>query len=146
MREAVIAAMKGADALVMAAAVSDFAPAKPARGKLPRSAAGLALELKATPDILSEVRKRYPTKYLVGFALETSGGVARGREKMKRKGLDMIAVNNPLRQGSEFGSDRNAVTLLTPRGAATTLDLRPKREIAREMLLRIAKALAARKR
>jgi len=90
------------------------------------------------------VRKKFPKKLLVGFALETEDatkGVARGREKLKRKGLDLIAVNNPLRKGSEFGSDRNDVTLLAKKGADVPLGLRPKREIAREILLRVAAAL-----
>lgn len=141
MRDAVMEAMKSADALVMAAAVSDFTPAKPAKGKIPRAAAGLALELKATPDILKVVRERYPRKHLVGFALETEGGLARGREKLKKKGLDLIAVNNPLKRGSEFGSDRNDVTLIAAGGATTRLGLRPKREVAREILNRVAKSL-----
>ncbi|HEU4725031.1 MAG TPA: bifunctional phosphopantothenoylcysteine decarboxylase/phosphopantothenate--cysteine ligase CoaBC [Candidatus Eisenbacteria bacterium] len=144
MRDAVLEAMKSADALVMAAAVSDFAPVKTAKSKLPRKAGGLTLELAATPDILSDVRKRFPKKVLVGFALETENAtdnLARGREKLKRKGLDLIAVNNPLRKGSEFGSDRNDVTLLAAKGAAVPFGLRPKREIAREILLRVAAAL-----
>ncbi|HEU4333857.1 MAG TPA: bifunctional phosphopantothenoylcysteine decarboxylase/phosphopantothenate--cysteine ligase CoaBC [Candidatus Eisenbacteria bacterium] len=141
MRDAVLEAMKSADALVMAAAVSDFTPAKPAKGKIPRAAAGLSLELKSTPDILKAVRERYPKKHLVGFALETEGGLARGREKLKKKGLDLIAVNNPLKRGSEFGSDQNDVTLIAAGGATTRLGLRPKREVAREILNRVAKAL-----
>ena len=144
MRDAVLAAMADADALVMAAAVSDFAPAAEAKTKLPRTEKGLTLELAATPDILSDVRKKFPKKLLVGFALETEDateGVARGREKLKRKGLDLIAVNNPLRKGSEFGSDQNDVTLLAKDGADVPLGLRPKREIAREILLRVAAAL-----
>jgi len=146
MLDAVLRAMKRADALVMTAAVSDFAPAKPATGKLPRASKGLSLDLKATPDILKQVRAKFPRKHLVGFALETDDGIARGREKLKRKGLDLIAVNNPLRPGSEFGSDRNDVTLLAPDGAETPLGLRPKREIAREILLRVAQALSGKKR
>ncbi len=144
MRDAVMAAMVDADALVMAAAVSDFAPAAAAKTKLARTEKGLTLELSATPDILSDVRKKFPKKLLVGFALETEDaaeGVARGREKLKRKGLDLIAVNNPLRKGSEFGSDRNDVTLLAKEGTDVPLGLRPKREIAREILLRVADAL-----
>lgn len=144
MRDAVLAAMADADALVMAAAVSDFAPAAAAKTKLPRTEKGLTLELAATPDILSDVRKKFPKKLLVGFALETEDateGVARGREKLKRKGLDLIAVNNPLRKGSEFGSDQNDVTLLAKDGADVPLGLRPKREIAHEILLRVAAAL-----
>ncbi|HET9251192.1 MAG TPA: bifunctional phosphopantothenoylcysteine decarboxylase/phosphopantothenate--cysteine ligase CoaBC [Candidatus Eisenbacteria bacterium] len=141
MSDAVLREMKGADALIMAAAVSDFAPAKSSAGKIPRTDDGMRLNLKATPDILRQVRERYPRKHLVGFALETRDEIRRGKEKRKRKGLDLIAVNNPTREGSEFGSDRNDVTLVDAQGAVEPLGLRPKREVAREILLRVAKAL-----
>jgi phosphopantothenoylcysteine decarboxylase/phosphopantothenate--cysteine ligase len=141
MSEAVVKAMKGADALIMAAAVSDFTPAKPSGTKIARGAQGLTLALKATPDILSRVRERFPKKHLVGFALETEDEVKRGAEKRKRKGLDLIAVNNPLKPGSGFGSDQNDVTLVDAKGRVEPLGLRPKNEIARAILLRVAKAL-----
>jgi phosphopantothenoylcysteine decarboxylase/phosphopantothenate--cysteine ligase len=143
MSEAVLREMKGADALIMAAAVSDFTPAKSSGGKVPRTDDGMKLNLKATPDILRQVRERYPKKHLVGFALETQDEIRRGKEKRKKKGLDLIAVNNPTREGSEFGSDRNDVTLVDAQGAVEPLGLRPKREVAREILLRVAKALNA---
>jgi len=141
MSDAVIKAMKDADALIMAAAVSDFAPAKQSGKKMPRTASGMALELKATPDILMRVRERYPKKHLVGFALETEDELRRGKEKRKRKGLDLIAVNNPLKPGSAFGSDQNDVTLVDATGRVEALGLRPKSEIARAIMLRVAKAL-----
>ncbi|MGE5176798.1 MAG: bifunctional phosphopantothenoylcysteine decarboxylase/phosphopantothenate--cysteine ligase CoaBC [Hyphomicrobiales bacterium] len=141
MTKAVLAAMKDADALVMAAAVSDYAPAAPSARKLARKAEGLTLRLEATEDILRRVRARYPKKRLIGFALETEDELRRGREKMKRKGLDLIAVNNPLRKGSGFGSDDNDVTLIDRNGRKTALGLRPKRDVAREILKRIATLL-----
>ena len=141
MSEAVIKAMKDADVLIMAAAVSDFTPAKSSGRKLPRADSGMTLELKPTPDILMRVRERYPKKHLVGFALETEDELRGGKEKRKRKGLDLIAVNNPLRAGSAFGSDQNDVTLVDAAGRVESLGLRPKSEIARVILLRVAKAL-----
>jgi phosphopantothenoylcysteine decarboxylase/phosphopantothenate--cysteine ligase len=145
MAEAVRRAMRDADALIMAAAVSDYTPAKPSAGKLRRSGEGMALDLKATPDILESVRKKYPKKYLVGFALETEDGVRRGREKLKQKGLDLIAVNNPLTPGAEFGSDQNEVTMLDRSSKIERVSLRSKHEVARAILRRVATALAARK-
>jgi phosphopantothenoylcysteine decarboxylase/phosphopantothenate--cysteine ligase len=141
MSEAVIKAMKDADVLIMAAAVSDFTPAKKSGQKVPRTNSGMTLELKPTPDILTRVRERYPKKHLVGFALETEDELRRGKEKRKRKGLDLIAVNNPLKPGSAFGSDQNDVTLVDATGRVESLGLRPKSEIARAILLRVAKAL-----
>ena len=146
MGEAVSRAMRDADALVMAAAVSDYRPVKTSATKLRRSAEGMTLDLSATPDILESIRKKYPKKYLAGFALETENGVRRGREKLKRKGLDLIAVNNPLTPGAEFGSDRNEVTILDRSGKAERVSLRSKREVARAILQRVAAALAAGKK
>lgn len=141
MKEAVLAAMPAADALIMAAAVSDFTPAAPADDKIHRENGGLQLDLRPTDDILKLVRERFPKKHLVGFALETRDEMARGAAKMKRKGLDLVAVNNPLRPGAAFGSDDNDVTLIGPDGAPEALGLRPKREVARAILARVATAL-----
>jgi phosphopantothenoylcysteine decarboxylase/phosphopantothenate--cysteine ligase len=141
MKRAVLAAMREADGLVMAAAVGDFRPARATRGKIPRSG-GLTLALRATEDILAAVRKAYPSKLLVGFAIETQTLERRGREKLRRKGLDLIAVNNPLRKGAAFGSDENEVTLIDRAGGVERLPLRPKREIARAILARVAAALS----
>ena len=141
MADAVLQAVKDADALVMAAAVSDFTPAKPSGSKLPRDGSGLKLDLQPTTDILKEVRAAHPGKLLVGFALETEDEINRGRGKMQRKGLDLVAVNNPGKPGSAFGSDTNDVTLIDSDGRVEALGLRPKREVARAILLRVAKAL-----
>jgi len=140
MKRTVLAAVRDADALVMAAAVGDFTPARAVRGKLPRGG-GLNLALRATEDILASVRKEYPGKLLVGFAIETRSLERRGMEKLRRKGLDLIAVNNPLRKGATFGSDENEVTLLDRGGGSERLSLRPKREIARAILERVAEML-----
>jgi len=141
MRNAVLAEMDGADALIMAAAVSDFAPAAPRDEKIPRGNGNLTLELRPTEDILRHVRDQYPKKHIVGFALETQDEMTRGREKMKRKGLDLVAINNPLAPGSAFGSDQNDVTLIGADGVPEALGLRSKREVARAILARVATAL-----
>ncbi|HLQ66835.1 MAG TPA: bifunctional phosphopantothenoylcysteine decarboxylase/phosphopantothenate--cysteine ligase CoaBC [Candidatus Limnocylindrales bacterium] len=141
MRDAVLAAMPDADALIMAAAVTDFAPAAPREEKIPRGNGAITLELRPTEDILAQVRERFPKMHLVGFALETQNEMARGREKMKKKGLDLVAINNPLAPGSAFGSDQNDVTLIGADGLPEALGLRPKREVARAILARVAASL-----
>jgi len=141
MGAAVSEAMKSADVLIMAAAVSDFAPAAPGGSKMKRREGGVTLELRATPDILISIRKEFPKKFVVGFALETEDEERGGREKLKRKGLDLIAINNPLKAGSAFGSDQNEVTLIDRSGEMECLGLRPKHEVARAILLRVARAL-----
>jgi phosphopantothenoylcysteine decarboxylase/phosphopantothenate--cysteine ligase len=141
MAAAVREAMPGADALIMAAAVSDFTPASPSRSKMKRRDEGMTLDLQSTPDILASMRKEFPKKFLAGFALETEDEDRHGLEKLKKKGLDLIAVNNPLRQGSSFGSDQNEVTLIDRSGEMERVGLRPKRDVARAILVRIARAL-----
>jgi phosphopantothenoylcysteine decarboxylase/phosphopantothenate--cysteine ligase len=141
MRDAVLEAMPEADALIMAAAVSDFAPSDAKEQKIPRGNGALTLELRPTEDILARVRERFPKKHLVGFALETADELVRGREKMKKKGLDLVAINNPLTPGSAFGSDQNDVTLIGVDGKPEALGLRPKQEVARAILSRVAAAL-----
>jgi phosphopantothenoylcysteine decarboxylase / phosphopantothenate---cysteine ligase len=141
MAAAVRAAMGGADALIMAAAVSDYTPVTPSRAKMRRREDGLTLQLQATTDIIASIRKEHPKKILVGFALETEDEERGGREKLKKKGLDLVAVNNPLRHGSAFGSDHNEVTLIDRAGEREDLGLLPKREVARVILRRVARAL-----
>lgn len=141
MGDAVRAAMADADALVMAAAVSDFKPAAPSGSKVKRRESGLTLDLSATPDILASVRKEFPKKFMVGFALETEDEERRGLEKLQKKGLDLVAVNNPLKAGSAFGSDQNEVTLIDRSGEMERLGLLPKHDVARAILLRVARAL-----
>ncbi|HMI32428.1 MAG TPA: bifunctional phosphopantothenoylcysteine decarboxylase/phosphopantothenate--cysteine ligase CoaBC [Candidatus Limnocylindrales bacterium] len=141
MAKAVRAAMPDADVLVMAAAVSDFAPATPSGSKMKRREGGMSLDLRATPDILMSVRKEFPKKLIVGFALETEDEERGGMEKLKRKGLDLIAVNNPTKPGSAFGSDQNEVILLDRSGETERLSLRPKRDVARAILMRVARSL-----
>jgi len=143
MAVAVREAMRDADALIMAAAVSDFTPAKPSTSKLKRRESGMTLELRPTPDILESIRKEFPKKQIVGFALETEEEEQGGMEKLKRKGLDLIAINNPLKPGSAFGSDQNDVTLLDRSGETERLGLRSKLDVARAILHRVARALEA---
>jgi phosphopantothenoylcysteine decarboxylase/phosphopantothenate--cysteine ligase len=146
-----------ADALVMAAAVSDFAPTHPSDGKL-RRADGLSLDLSATPDLLAEVgrivrgldatggRTREPVEpapVLVGFAAET-GSLERAAEKLASKGVDLLVANDVSETGSGFGTDTNRVSILDAAGAREDLPLLTKREVADRILDRVAAALDAR--
>jgi phosphopantothenoylcysteine decarboxylase / phosphopantothenate---cysteine ligase len=151
------AAERPADALVMAAAVSDFAPTNPSDGKL-RRADGLSLELSATPDLLAEVgrivrgldtsggqtRERVePAPVLVGFAAET-GSLERAAEKLAAKGVDLLVANDVSEAGSGFGTETNRVAILDAAGAREDLPLLTKREVADRILDRVAAALDAR--
>jgi phosphopantothenoylcysteine decarboxylase/phosphopantothenate--cysteine ligase len=139
-----------ADALVMAAAVSDFRPVRPATAKLER-AEGTALELTPTPDLLAGIAARVaaftraagpnePRPILVGFAAET-GSIGRAAGKLRAKGVDLLVANDVAEPGSGFGSDTNRVAILDPSGGRQELPLLPKREVAERILDRVARML-----
>jgi phosphopantothenoylcysteine decarboxylase/phosphopantothenate--cysteine ligase len=134
-----------ADALVMAAAVSDFTPARPSDAKLARGA-GLTLELSPTPDLLADVAARTrsaPTArrpVLIGFAAET-GSLDRAAGKLRDKGLDLLVANDVSEPGSGFGTDTNRVVILDAAGGRDELPLLPKREVADRTLDRLARLL-----
>jgi phosphopantothenoylcysteine decarboxylase/phosphopantothenate--cysteine ligase len=111
------------DVLIMAAAVADFRPAHPAGHKLKKTSAEapLALELEPTPDIISGLAaRRRPGQILVGFAAEHGdGAVAYGRDKLVRKGLDAVVVNDISRADIGFDAAENEVTIITAAGEST---------------------------
>ena len=129
MERALAAAAPEADLVLMAAAVSDYRPARVARDKLRRTAAPLTLELTPNPDVLAGLAaKRRRGQVLVGFALETAPGLARARRKLREKGVDLIVLNTP---AEGIGGDTNRVTLVEAAGAKR-LPLLTKREVAED--------------
>lgn len=113
MFEAVKERFSRCDCLIMAAAVSDYTPAKPSKTKLKKQTTKLALELKPTPDILkwagrlkSRTHATGPwSPILVGFALEDRDLRANAERKFREKNLDMIVANAP----SAIGAERSTV-------------------------------------
>jgi phosphopantothenoylcysteine decarboxylase / phosphopantothenate---cysteine ligase len=142
MREAVLAALPAADALVMAAAVADFRPRQAAPSKIGRGG-NLTLELEATDDILAEAaawaRQRSgsrPRPLIVGFAAET-GSLERAPEKAARKGVDLLVANDVAAAGSGFGSATNQVTIIVPGEDPEEWPLLSKRQVAERLLDRL---------
>jgi phosphopantothenoylcysteine decarboxylase/phosphopantothenate--cysteine ligase len=95
MKRAVAKAFGACDVCVMAAAVSDFTPARPLDSKIKRGASGLSLDLRPTEDILRSLSKRKGRRIVVGFALETENGEANARRKARAKGCDYMVLNEP---------------------------------------------------
>ena len=106
-----------ADLLLMAAAVADYRPADRRADKIKKSDAGgeLELRLERTADVLTGLAtRRRPGQLLVGFAAETGDrAVEYGRDKLARKNLDAVVVNDVSAPGVGFDSDDNEVTILT---------------------------------
>lgn len=114
MAAAVRAALPQADVLIMAAAPADYRPGRIETAKRPRSSGPVNLALESTPDILASTRDaRKPGAFIVGFALETGNAQARAREKLEKKELDLIVVNDALEPGAGFEVDTNRVTLVS---------------------------------
>jgi phosphopantothenoylcysteine decarboxylase/phosphopantothenate--cysteine ligase len=109
-----------ADVLLMAAAVADYRPAHAHDGKIKKAEAGeaLQLELERTEDVLSALaERRRPDQLLVGFAAEHGDrAVAHAREKLERKRLDAVVVNDVSAPGIAFDAPDNEVTIVTAEG------------------------------
>jgi phosphopantothenoylcysteine decarboxylase/phosphopantothenate--cysteine ligase len=139
LREATITAAKDADVVVMAAAVADFRPARPAPAKIKKTdAAPETIELAGTIDVLSElVRSRAAgqpgASVIVGFAAETgdseSDVLGHGRAKLARKGCDLLVVNE-VSERKAFGRPDNAAVILSPSAAPIEVPLGPKTVLA----------------
>jgi phosphopantothenoylcysteine decarboxylase/phosphopantothenate--cysteine ligase len=146
MRAAVMAELPHADALLMAAAVADFRPRRPAETKLTRDRS-LTLELEPTPDILAEAARSAPSgaqrPVLVGFAAET-GTLERAAAKAERKGVDILVANDVAEEGSGFGVDTNRVTLFAPGLAPEAWPLLTKDQVAHRLLDRVSALLLLR--
>jgi phosphopantothenoylcysteine decarboxylase/phosphopantothenate--cysteine ligase len=144
MRAAVLVAAADADAVVMAAAVADFRPADPAGEKLKKEAGPPSLELVPTPDILAELGGDRTARVLVGFAAETGDVVAAGREKLARKGVDLLVANEVGREGTGFGSQTNRAAILAADGADEPLRDWSKDELAAAICDRLVKLFSTR--
>jgi len=142
MREEVLRRGGEADALVMAAAVSDFKPVSPVEEKIRRGEGGLSLELEATADILKAVRERYPDLFVVGFAATHGDPVPDAREKLGSKGANLVIGNDISREGIGFGADENEVYVVG-RGGERFVPRASKEDVARVILESLLKEMSA---
>ncbi len=131
MAKALTTNFQWATIVVMAAAVADFRPDKPASRKIKKqTGAWKTLALTPTEDILHTLSRQRTRQILVGFAAETEALLPHARKKLQDKDLHLIVANDVTADGAGFGSDDNAATLLTRDGASTELPLMPKRKLA----------------
>lgn len=138
MADAVGRAVATADVLVMAAAPADFRPATVASAKIKKRGQQETITLETTPDILASTREaRKAGMVAVGFALETDHVLDYAREKIAKKGLDLIVANSAREVGAGFGYDTNRVTIIGKDGGAEELALLPKTVVADAILDRI---------
>jgi len=134
MRQAILERYPWAKAVVMAAAVADYRPAEVLKDKEPKAEAEKTVRLVPNPDILKELGERKEGRVLVGFAMETASGLERAQEKLRRKNLDLIALNWVNREGVGFGSPENEVVLIARDGRVLELPRMEKRQVAHRIL------------
>ncbi len=143
MHTAVLDASAGTDAVVMAAAVADFRPDGASDEKLKKEGGPPQIRLVPTPDILAELGASESDLVLVGFAAETRDVEAAGREKLRRKGLDLLVANEVGREGTGFGWDTNRAAIVSGDGQDEALRTWTKVELASAICDRLAKLLSA---
>ncbi|MFD5621865.1 bifunctional phosphopantothenoylcysteine decarboxylase/phosphopantothenate--cysteine ligase CoaBC [Streptomyces yangpuensis] len=133
LREAVLKAAGDADAVVMAAAVADFRPAEYAGGKIKKKDGEdpAPVALVRNPDVLAEVSadRAREGQVVVGFAAETDDVLDNGRAKLRRKGCDLLVVNE-VGETRTFGSEENEAIILASDGSEIPVPYGPKEALA----------------
>ena len=145
MRDAVLKLSEDADVVIKAAAVADFRPATYHAQKIKKDDVDLAsVALERNPDILAELGAVESPRILVGFAAETDLEEERGREKLHRKGLDLIVINRVDAADAGFNVDTNRALLLDRSGGRNEVPLTTKAGLAAVICDRVEGLLAAR--
>ena len=131
-----------ADAAIMCAAVADYAPEHYSDMKIKRSSDDMILRLRPNPDIAAALGKmKRDNQVLAGFALETDHEEEHALSKMKRKNLDFIVLNSLKDEGAGFRCDTNKVTILKSDGEQIPFDMKPKKEVAADIVSVLGKYL-----
>ncbi len=144
MREAVLNEYPSQDAVIKAAAVSDYKPLRSAQQKEKKKGSPFAVKMAPTPDILAELGKKKGNVILVGFAAETTNHLANAVDKIKRKNLDLIVLNDVSREDIGFAADSNEVRIIDSEGNEEVVPLMPKEDVADRILDRIKRLRAVR--
>ncbi len=137
MREAVLNNYKDKDVVIKAAAVSDYKPLNKAQEKEKKKGSPIIVEMIPTPDILAELGKDKRDITLVGFAAETTDHVANAMDKIKKKNLDLIVLNDVSREDRGFAADSNEVKIIDREGNEEKVPLMSKEDVADRILDRI---------
>ena len=141
MYEACAARFAQTDIVVLAAAVADYRPAAYSETKIKKKDEDLNIALAKTVDIAATLgRQKQPGQLLIGFALETNNEEAHALAKLEKKNLDFIVLNSLRDAGAGFGHDTNKIAILHRDGTKTAFDLKPKTDVARDIVAEIVAA------
>jgi phosphopantothenoylcysteine decarboxylase/phosphopantothenate--cysteine ligase len=144
MKDAVLALLPEADAVVMAAAVADYRPTETSMRKIKKRDAGSELTIRMTenPDVLKAVvAARTPGTIVVGFKAETGDATKEAERMLRDKKVDLVVANDVSDPGSAFGGDTDRVTFVSADGIEA-LPLLAKTEVARLLVAKLVARLA----
>ncbi|NLG24735.1 MAG: bifunctional phosphopantothenoylcysteine decarboxylase/phosphopantothenate--cysteine ligase CoaBC, partial [Clostridiales bacterium] len=142
LRQAVVSRAPSCDAVIQAAAPSDFRPFEALDRKIKRTGGELALRLIPNPDIAAQLgREKRAGQVLVAFAAETDDLIANARKKLAAKNADLVVANDVTQPGAGFGVDTNRVTLVSAAGERA-LPLMDKAAVADAILDEVAALLS----
>ncbi len=131
------------DIAILSAAVADYKPKAIAKNKIKKSTDSMSVELVKTHDILASLGKIKKQQFLVGFALETTNEIENAISKIKRKNLDLIVLNSLRDKGAGFKKSTNKVTIIDKLEKISEFSLKPKAEVAEDILKEILKRMYA---
>ncbi|MFD1348769.1 bifunctional phosphopantothenoylcysteine decarboxylase/phosphopantothenate--cysteine ligase CoaBC [Oceanobacillus caeni] len=131
------------DIVIKAAAVADYRPKTVYSQKMKKQPGEWNMEMERTKDILKSLGERKTNQFLVGFAAETNTPLEYGLNKLEKKNLDAIVINNVAEEGAGFGADTNIVTYVNRFQEKEELSIASKTEIARKLFILIDRDLRA---
>jgi len=134
---------KDCDIAILSAAVADYSPKNKAAQKIKKKVDTLTIELEKTKDILASLGEIKKNEFLVGFALETENELENAKTKLKKKNLDLIVLNSLNDKGAGFKTDTNKVTLISKNNKVYPFQVKPKKEVASDILQHIIKQIHA---
>ena len=137
MKEAIYSHYDSADAVIMAAAVADYRVAEVADNKIKKQET-MTLELVKNPDILASLGDRKQHQKLIGFAAETQDVITYGKEKVRKKNLDMLVANDVSKSNAGFDVDTNEVTFIYPGDQIVNLPNMSKLDVAERIIQALA--------
>ena len=137
MKEAIDSHYDSADAVIMAAAVADYRVAEVADNKIKKQET-MTLELVKNPDILASLGERKQQQKLIGFAAETQDVSTYGKEKVRKKNLDMLVANDVSKLNAGFDVDTNEVTFIYPGDQIVSLPNMSKLDVAERIIQALA--------
>lgn len=131
------------DIAILSAAVADYRPKNVVSQKIKKKDASIDIELEPTKDILASLGESKKDQFLVGFALETNDEVQNAIGKLERKNLDAIVLNSLNDKGAGFATNTNKITFIDKNKEKVPFELKPKEEVATDILNEILKRIDA---